>query len=77
MKIIEELLEWKEAVLVKKTEINGSRDQLHWPRDTPLSAKLASTSPTSGGGSVYVARLLIKRHRTFYYYYLYYYYYYY
>jgi len=30
----------KVAAPVQKTEINGRGDPLHWPRDTPLSAKV-------------------------------------
>ena len=39
---IEELLEWKVAAPVEKTEINGRGDPLRWPRDTPLSAKVGT-----------------------------------
>jgi hypothetical protein len=43
------------AALVKKTETNDWRDPLCWPRNT-LSAKVGTTSPTSGGRSVGIVR---------------------
>jgi hypothetical protein len=42
MSIIEELLEWKVAASVYKTEINGCADPSHWPRDTHLSSKVST-----------------------------------
>ena len=43
-----------------ETEINGRRDPLRWPRDTPLPAKLALTAPTGGGRSVGIVRSRTK-----------------
>jgi hypothetical protein len=60
MRIIEELLEWKVAVPVYKTEINDRGDSLRWPRDTLSPLKLALTSPTSGGLSVGIVCLRAK-----------------
>jgi hypothetical protein len=40
---------FKVAAPVLKTDINGRRDPLRWPRDTLYPQKLALTSPTSGG----------------------------
>jgi hypothetical protein len=51
VRITEELLEWKVAAPVKKTELTVG-DPLRWPRDTLYPQKLALTSPTSGGRSV-------------------------
>jgi hypothetical protein len=42
VRITEELLESKVAATVYKTEINGSGDQLRWPRDTRLSEKVGT-----------------------------------
>jgi hypothetical protein len=36
VRITEELLERKVAAPVQKTEINGRRNSLHWPRDTSI-----------------------------------------
>jgi hypothetical protein len=52
----------KVAAPVLKTEINGRRDPLRWPRDTLYPQKLALTSPTSGGRSVGIVRLRTKGH---------------
>jgi hypothetical protein len=62
VRIIEELLEWKSSGSVLKTEINGRRDLLHWPRDTLYPQKLARTSLTSGGRSVGIVRLRTTSH---------------
>jgi hypothetical protein len=40
--IIEELLEWKAATSVYKTEINCREDPLRWPRDTSLPANVGA-----------------------------------
>jgi hypothetical protein len=50
------------AAPVLKTDINGRRDPLHWPRDTLYPQKFALTSPTSGGRSVGIVRLRTKSH---------------
>jgi hypothetical protein len=56
--ITEELLDRKSRGSgSRKTEINGRGDPLRWPRDTLYQLKLALTSPTSGGRSVYIVRL--------------------
>jgi hypothetical protein len=48
-----------------KTDINGRRDPLRWPRDTLYPQKLALTSPTSGGLSVGIVRVRTKSHGVF------------
>jgi hypothetical protein len=42
MQIIEELLQWKVAAPVQKTEINGPGDTLRWPRNTLESAQVGA-----------------------------------
>jgi hypothetical protein len=42
MRINEQLLEWKIAAPIWKTEINGCGGLSHWPQDTPLSAKVGN-----------------------------------
>jgi hypothetical protein len=61
-RIIEELLEWKGAAPVLKTDINGRRYPLRLPRDSLYPQKLAITSPTSGGRSVGIVRLRTESH---------------
>jgi hypothetical protein len=56
--ITEELLEWKSRV--KKTEINGCGDLLHWPHDTIYPQKLTLTLPISGSRLVGIVRLWTK-----------------
>jgi hypothetical protein len=56
----EELLERTVAAPVYKTEINGRRNSLRWPRDTLYTLKFALTSPTSGGRSVGIVRWRTK-----------------
>ena len=49
----------KVAAPVLKTE-NGRGESLRGPRDTPLSAKVGTTSPTGGGRSVGIVRSRTK-----------------
>jgi hypothetical protein len=62
VRITEELLEWKVAAPVLKSEINGRGDPLRSPRDTLYPQKLALASPTSGGRSVGIVRLRTTSH---------------
>jgi hypothetical protein len=45
---------------VQKTEINGSGNSLHWPRNTLYPQRSALTLPTSDGRSVSIVRLRTK-----------------
>jgi hypothetical protein len=56
-KTIEELLEWKSSGSgLKKTEVKGRGNSLHWPRNT-YPQRLAVTSPKNGGLSVGIVLL--------------------
>jgi hypothetical protein len=50
------------AASVYDTEINVRGDLLRWPRDTPVPATLALTSPKNGGQSVGITRLRTESH---------------
>jgi hypothetical protein len=52
VRIIEELLGWKNSFSGQENRINDRGDPLRWPRTTLYPQKLALTSPTSGGRSV-------------------------
>jgi hypothetical protein len=62
VRIIEELLEWKNSGYCLENRIYGSRDSLRRPRDTLYPQELAVTSPTSGGRSVSIVRFRTKSH---------------
>jgi hypothetical protein len=57
---INEMLEWIVAAAVLKTEINVRGDPSCWSRDTPLSTKVGTNSPTSGVWPLGIIRLLTK-----------------
>jgi hypothetical protein len=68
--IIQQIMLLFDAINLKpvlKTEINGSRDPLRWPRDTLYPQKLTLALLTSGGGSVGIVRLRTTSHGVFFY----------